>query len=315
MNQTEKLENIDIDSFIDEYLSYLSFEKNYAKNTIESYSRDLAQWADYLEKAELNFLTISQKQLTGFLAECLEKRNLEKISLARKTASIKSFYKYLEIKGHLAKNLLKDVKAPKYRRKLPRPVRPLDMEAFLEDETGQNKLIQIRDSALWELMYSSGMRISEILSLNVWDVFDSENRIYEEIKITGKGSKERIVFIGKTAALNLKKYYDARKVLQKDINEEALFLNQKGGRLTRRGAAYIMRKRKNILKIDAEFTPHSMRHSFATDLMNGGADIRMVQDMLGHQSISTTQNYTAVAKEALQSAFRDCHPHAKKENK
>ncbi|MDH5721436.1 MAG: tyrosine-type recombinase/integrase [Spirochaetia bacterium] len=313
MSEKKNLENIDIDSVLDDYFAYLSLEKNYSSNTIESYSLDLGQWAGYLEENKIHFSKITAKNLTSFLAERIKKGNLEKISLARKTASIKAFYKFLEKKAILPVNLLKEAKAPKYRRKLPRPLRPIDLEIFLEDETVQNKSLQIRDKALWELMYSSGMRISEILTLDVSNVFDAEERIYEEIKIMGKGSKERVVFIGKLAAGSLAEYYKIRKTLVKDDKENALFLNQKGSRLSRRGAVYIMSMRKKHLKIDAEFTPHSMRHSFATDMINGGADIRMVQDMLGHSSISTTQNYTAVAKESLQAAFRNCHPHAKKE--
>ncbi|MDH5717295.1 MAG: tyrosine recombinase [Spirochaetia bacterium] len=315
MNKSTNIELVnDIDNVIDNFLSYLSLEKNSSENTIESYGSDLSKWAEFLEKENISFIKVEQKNLYAFLSSAKDKNNFQKSTMARRIASIKSFYRFLEKNNFIKETPFKNTKPPKYKRKLPRPVRPIDMEVFLEDETGQNIEFQIRDKAIWELMYSTGMRISEILSLNIESVADAEGRIYDSFKVMGKGKKERVVFVGQKCAEVLFQYLKVREYFLKKNEERALFLNNKGTRITRRGGAYLLKKRKDFLKIDAEFTPHSLRHSFATDLLNEGADIRAVQEMLGHSSISTTQNYTAVAKEMLKNTFRNCHPHAKKKN-
>jgi site-specific recombinase XerD len=164
-------------------------------------------------------------------------------------------------------------------------------------------------------MYSSGMRVSEVLNLRMSDVFTFDGDFCETIKVLGKGRKERIVFLGEKSLSALEQYLSVRNevLANKNISiEDQVFLNYAGGALTRKGAGYILKRRKMFLGEEGNISPHALRHSFATDLLNSGADIRLVQEMLGHSSVSTTQNYTKVAKEKLRNTFWQCHPHAKK---
>lgn len=311
---------IAIETAIERFLEYLRVQKGYSAHTVEAYAGDLAQWSDFLEGAQLEWRAINHKNLIRFLSEMSQEREISRSSQARKSAALKSFYRYAEIAGWVDSNPLQKFHSPKYKKPLPRPLRPIEMEKMLEDDSGQNRWIQIRDKALMETIYSSGMRISEALSLRLPDIADFEGSIYEAITITGKGAKERVVFIGAKAREALESYLSvrgealkrSRSIQMGDEKGQALFLNYRGGPLTRRGASHLLKMRKHSLSAEENVSPHSFRHSFATDLLNSGADIRMVQEMLGHSSVSTTQNYTHVAREKIQWTFRNCHPHAKK---
>ena len=188
------------------------------------------------------------------------------------------------------------------------------MSILLEDSTKQNPFIQIRDKFLLEFLYSTGCRISEILLLNVFDIFDGSN-VIEDIIVQGKGQKQRVVFMTQGAKDSFCEYFQFRKKYfsnqNQNILEEPLFINLRGKRLTRRGSSYILQKRKEHLNLQSSLTLHSFRHSFATDILNEGVDIRKVQELLGHTSVSTTQNYTHIAKDRLFEIFRNSHPHAK----
>ena len=190
------------------------------------------------------------------------------------------------------------------------------LEDSLDEKSKTTSYTQARDVALWETMYSSGLRISEILSLRPRDILESASdegiQIRDSVSVMGKGGKTRVVFIGGKAQDALKKYLVFRGELQKQAKTEALFLNARGGALTRRGANYILKKRLLRLNLPHNYSSHSLRHSFATDLLNHGADLRHIQEMLGHASISTTQHYTHVAVEKLKSVFWKAHPHARK---
>jgi site-specific recombinase XerD len=296
------------------FFDYLKYEKSVSLNTQLAYENDLTQFFNFLSSENISWLEVDPKMVYAFLSSIQEMKDVERSTQARKAACIKAFYLYAEKKELLEKNPLKKMKAPKYRRGLPKPLRPIELEDMLENDSGQSEFIQLRDKALLELMYSSGMRISEILGLNTEDIVDFSGKIRDSIAITGKGGKQRVVFIGSFAKVSLTSYLSlTTSVREKPSNESKspLFINYLGRRLTRHGAVYIMKKRRLLLKGDDHISPHTMRHSFATDLLNSGADIRIVQEMLGHSSISTTQNYTKVAREKLQNTFRNCHPHAK----
>ena len=192
----------------------------------------------------------------------------------------------------------------------------LNSELCTEDS--KNKKLEIRDIALWELAYSGGLRISEILGLNISNILELDDDlksqiIAKQIKIKGKGNKERMVFINTSSQKALKRYIDIRIQFTNIPSETALFLNIRGTRLTRRGALFILKNRLNNLNLSTKYKPHSFRHSFATDLLNNGAEIRHIQEMLGHSSISTTQNYAHVAIDKLKETFMKCHPHARSE--
>lgn len=309
---------LDIDLLLDQFLDSLRFLKNLSQNTIEAYGNDLKHWQTFLEHKKINWQDFNHNALTKYMSFLSEQKTLSKSSMSRNLAALKSFYRYLETNELIEKNPIRNSRAPKYKRKLPRPVRPLDLERLLEDKNvSLASHLEERDKALWEIMYSCGTRISEALALNITDVFDMTEQppaVFSSVKVLGKGAQERMVFIGDLAAKALLKYYFLRHQFPQR-QEKALFLNKNGTRLTRRGAALILQKRKQHLQILQECTPHSLRHSFATDLLNSGADIRHVQAMLGHASISTTQTYTQVARERLRDVIRHSHPHSKLKNK
>jgi len=295
------------------FLNYLKYEKSVSANTLLAYESDLNQFLNFLATEQMEWENVDPSFVYAFLSAIRQDDGgVQRSTQARKAASVKALYAYAEKSEFIEKNPLKKMKAPRYKRSLPRPLRPLELEHMLEDDSGQTEFIQLRDKALMEVMYSSGMRISEVLRLNRDDIFDMNQQAKESIAITGKGNKQRVVFIGSLARSAIKVYqeYISHNRLYTD-DFAPLFINFKGGRLTRHGAIYIMKKRRSLLVGDESVSPHSLRHSFATDLLNSGADIRIVQEMLGHASISTTQNYTKVAREKLQNTFRQCHPHAK----
>ncbi|MES0488405.1 MAG: tyrosine recombinase [Leptospirales bacterium] len=316
--------DLQIDTQLNSFFSYLEFEKHYSVNTLDAYRNDLTQWVTYIEREKIDWVTVEQQSVYAFLSELRSEKGISKSSQARKTASLKSFYSYCERNDIIEKNTLKKLRSPKYNRSLPKPLRPVEMERYLEDGTDQLPWIQIRDRAILETLYSSGMRISEMLPLNAEEVIEMNGSIKENLVIEGKGGKQRVVFVGVKAKEALELYLEARTIVLKNVlkgvdrenmDKTALFINYRGGRLSRRGAAYILKKRKSLLLANEDVSPHTLRHTFATDMLNSGADIRVVQEMLGHSSVSTTQNYTHVAKERIQNTFRNCHPHAKKGNK
>lgn len=295
------------------FLTYLEVEKNAAENTRAAYARDLAQWLTFQEREGIADKDLTGDDIYAFLGTLRTREQaLERRSQARKLSAIKSYYHFLEKRALLKKNPARLLKAARYKRLLPRPLRPLELEKLLDDNTGDEaKFTGIRDKALWETVYSSGMRISEALSLTT-EMFSAEH-VPDEIKVRGKGGKDRVVYLGSAARQAILEYlpHRADALYRMRKSASALFLNFKGTPLTRRGAYYLIKKRVQTLGLDHRITPHSLRHSFATDLLNEGADIRHVQEMLGHASVSTTQNYTQVAKERLFDIYRKAHPHGK----
>ena len=306
MNDVELMHAVDL------YLDYQKNIKSYSLNTTEAYGSDLRQWVEFIEENELNWRSPSRQEINRFFSNL--RPDLVKRSQARKVTALKSFYRFCERSGFIDKKPA--FSAPRYKKGLPHPIRTISLERLLDDDSRQKNFIQLRDRALLELLYSTGLRVSEVLSLRVRDVTDLQGKkenfeIFNQVKINGKGNKERVVFIGESAALSLNSYLSA--LIIEGLNDADSFLvqNFKGKPLSRRGVNYILKKRLQSLSIDEEHSAHSIRHTFATDLINNGADIRHVQEMLGHSSLSTTQNYIAVAKERLQHTFRQAHPHAK----
>jgi integrase/recombinase XerC len=304
-----------------QFLEYLEFERNAAQNTRLAYARDLEQWIEFLEAEQIETGLVSGDDIYAFLGGLRKSTNLanhadfvtlERRTQARKLSSIKAFYRFLEQKKIIQKNPARKLRAARYKRSLPRPLRPLELERLLDADTDEQRFGARRDKALWEAIYSAGMRISEALSLQLHHLRDGD--VPDELTITGKGSKDRVVYLGAAAREALREYMPFRSdVLYRNRRQSAsIFLNFKGTPLTRRGAHYLIKKRVAELGLDHRITPHSLRHSFATDLLNAGADIRHVQEMLGHASVSTTQNYTQVAKERLFDVYRKSHPHGRR---
>ncbi len=305
---------------VERFLHYLEDERGLAENSRTAYATDLLQWCDYLEREAIEEDAVLGEDIYNFLSslETLdaknrpEKKSIERRSQARKLSALRTFYRFLELRQIVQKNPTRLLRAARFKRLLPRPLRVGEMEDLL-DFSEEETFAALRDNALWETLYASGMRISEALSLEASPF--SQEKIPDEICITGKGKKDRIVFLGRAAREAIAEYLPVRADTLYRLRKTcaALFINFKGTPLTRRGALYLLRKRTHAVGLDARITPHSFRHSFATDLLNGGANIRHVQEMLGHASVSTTQNYTHVAKEKLFEVYRKSHPHGKQD--
>ncbi len=293
-----------MDERIDEFLNFMAVEKGSSLNTLEAYSRDLRRFADYLKKEEITAPgAVDPEHLVDFLGT-LKKGGLSATSINRNLAAIRGLYRYLLRSGHIAENALTKVSLAKAWMRLPDTLNLREMEELLQkpdDATPQG----LRDRAMLELLYATGLRASELLTLTVNDL----NWQVGCLAATGKGRKERIVPVGRAAIATLRRYMDeSRPVLLKGKKTDILFVNRRGGGLTRQALWKTIRKYAALAGLQKKVHPHTFRHSFATHLLEGGADLRAVQVMLGHADISTTQVYTHVTRERLKEIHRKYHP-------
>ena len=297
------LVNKNIQRIFDEYLTYIAVEKGFSRNTIYSYSSDLKTYLEYVTKEGLlEYKNIKKPVITSFL-NSLSEEGISAKSIARKISSIKSFHKFL-IKEKDIKSLSGiEIDSPKTTLSLPNILTTEDIEALLSAISGESPF-SLRDRAMIEILYGCGLRISELTALNLDDI-DLKKGF---LRCFGKGSKERIVPLGSFAIKSIKDYREkGRPFLIKKGLLNALFLNYRGDRLSRKGCWKILKLYAERVGIEG-FYPHSLRHSFATHLLERGADLRSVQEMLGHSSISTTQIYTHISKESMKNILRKKHP-------
>ncbi|MCL6473224.1 MAG: site-specific tyrosine recombinase XerD [Firmicutes bacterium] len=290
---------------LDEFINYLSVEKGMSKNTLAAYKRDLLDYLAYLyEKKILSYDTITYDYLVDYLAELYG--DYSESSVARKLAAIRSFHKFLVREGVTENLPTSDIKAVKREKKLPKVLSPEQIEKLLEQPIGIGRY-ELRDRAILELLYSCGIRVSELVSLDIEDI-DLRGGY---IRCFGKGSKERIIPLGSYALEALTEYINkSRRELAGKYRPSALFLNSRGKRLSRVSCWKIVKKYAEKAGIE-EIYPHLLRHSFATHLLANGADLRSVQEMLGHADISTTQIYTHVTKNKLKDVYNKTHPKAR----
>lgn len=295
-----------MESLIQEFIDYLGHEKGLATNTLESYSRDLKQYYGFLsEDADESLESASQATIVAYLMY-LRKQGKATATIARRLAALKAFYQFLVKENYVSKDPTNELSSPKLERKLPKVLTVAEVERLL-NQPDQKTLNGKRDKAMLEVLYATGIRASELVNLNVDDVDLQEGFV----RCMGKGSKERVVPLGEMAKKALSLYIsEVRPKLLTDLNDKALFLNHHGKRLTRQGFWKIVKKYAQAAQIKKEITPHTLRHSFATHLLENGADIRAVQEMLGHSDISTTQIYTHVTKERLKDVYAKTHPRA-----
>jgi len=295
-----------MESLIQEFIDYLGHEKGLATNTLESYSRDLKQYYGFLsEDAEESLESASQATIVAYLMY-LRKQGKATATIARRLVALKAFYQFLVKENYVTKDPTNDLSSPKLERKLPKVLTVDEVERLLNQPDART-LNGKRDKAMLEVLYATGIRVSELVNLNVGDLDLKEGFL----RCMGKGSKERIVPMGEIAKRAVEQYiHDARPKLISDSRERALFVNHHGKRLTRQGFWKIVKKYAAMAQIRKEITPHTLRHSFATHLLENGADIRAVQEMLGHADISTTQIYTHVTRERLKDVYAKSHPRA-----
>jgi integrase/recombinase XerD len=298
-----------MNELLKEYLTILRFEKNLSVNTIESYCNDITKLLEFSE-SYFNVRDenkIDDKILIKFY-KFLSDMGLSGSTSARYLSSHKSFFGYLKSQNYIEKDPTEKVSSPKLSRKLPVVLSFNEIEKILDAPDTRNET-GLRDKAIMEIMYSSGLRVSETINLNLNDLIFSEGLI----RVLGKGSKERIVPIGSSAIRWVNKYLmNGRPSLKKTGKSlNFVFLNKRGTKLSRMGVWNIVDKYTKEAGIDKEVHPHIFRHSFATHLLEGGADLRSVQEMLGHADISTTQIYTHIDREYIKQVYRDYHPRGK----
>jgi len=288
---------------LDQYLNFLEHEKNASPHTISSYRRDLLQLAQYTEERSMKLKEIDNVALRGFLAILHEKKN-KKSTIARKLASVRSFLQYCMMKKWLEDNPAKIVSTPKQEHHVPSFLSEEEVAEFLDLPQSRQPL-DLRDKAILELLYATGIRVSELVRINL-DEVNFEERL---IRVMGKGKKERIVPFGRLAGDSLRFYILARSQINKgDVEEKALFVNYRGERLTPRSIERIVDKYIRVTAIQRKISPHSLRHSFASHLLSRGADLRVIQELLGHESLATTQKYTHLDLKQLLKVYRKSHP-------
>ena len=298
-----------------DFFNYLSIEKGLASNTISAYRLDIEKFFHYLSTNQLSLEQVTPEQLSSYVAWLRGMENTEfkigESSIARNVISIRSYFTYLA-KEHKFNNPSSNFKPPKIGKRLPKAL-TIDQVMSMLNIAGTD-LISSRDKALVELLYATGARVSELINLNTLDIstFDSESGSTTTVKLKGKGGKERVVPIGSFAFAAVNDYLvRSRPTVLKVSTQKALFLNQRGGRLSRQSAWNLVAKAAERAGLSDQVTPHSMRHSFATHLLDGGADIRVVQELLGHSSVTTTQIYTLITIDHLRESYANAHPRSK----
>ncbi len=289
--------------YLEKYLKYLKYQKNYSDFTICSYENDILEFLSFLKEHNLDILNIDYTNTKIFLKELNNKKN-KTSTLSRKISSLRSFYNFLINNNYLDNNPFILVKLPKKEKHLPRFFQYNELEQLLSIPNLNTALGQ-RDKAILEVLYASGIRVSELINIKITDING------EEIKVFGKGSKERIVMIGDYARDSLDLYLNnGYKTLNKK-NNSYLFLNSNGEKLTTRGIRYILDKIIKQTSLDKKISPHMLRHTFATHLLNEGCDLLSVQELLGHENLSTTAIYTHITTDYLKNVYYKAHPRAK----
>jgi len=297
---------------IQSFLNHLSIEKGFSENTTEAYKNDLHQLASFVEELAMGqgydprWFAVDRNLLISYILD-LKERNYAPATVARKVAAARSFFNFLVAEGVLESDPTENLSSPKVGKPLPKPLSAAEVKALLEEPARLSSPEAKRDTAMLELLYGGGMRVSELMSMNLSDL----NLGAGFVRCFGKGSKERIIPVHERAIQALKEYLEeARPRLLRHRSEEALFLNRRGERLTRQGFWLIIKAYAKSAGIKTEVTPHTLRHSFATHMLSGGADLRAVQELLGHANISSTQIYTHLTSEHVRQAYDKAHPRA-----
>jgi len=300
-----------VTSEISDFLDYLTFEKNVSGNTIAAYRHDLESFVtflvdDYLSqpRKSIEVDSLDRVAIRAYLAH-LARRKMSRTSIARHLSALRSFFRFLQREGRVKQNSARSVATPKREKTLPRVLQITDVTLLLEQPNTENPLGR-RDLAWLELLYASGIRISELVGIDMDDIEVSKRLL----KVRGKGAKERIVPFGQKARSAVLAWLDDRAGILGTHEEEALFLNHRGGRISARSVRRLFDRYIRNAAVTSGASPHTLRHSFATHLLNAGADLRAIQELLGHVSLSTTQKYTHLTDAKLIETYRKAHPRA-----
>lgn len=289
-----------MEKYIEKFIRYLEIERNYSAHTVLNYKLDLQDFGRFLASPDLE--KIDYLTLRKYLA-VLKEKNLGSRTVGRRLSALRSFFRFLSREGYIKTNPILMLSSPKLDKHLPSFMTEEEVKKLIESAFARNEAdIQgLRDRAILEAFYSSGLRISELVGLNLDDL----DFISGIVKVRGKGKKERIVPIGEAALSAIRKYVEKKKK-----QSTAIFLNKNSSRITTRGVRYLLVKYLRLAEMKPGVSAHTFRHSFATHLLNRGADLRTVQELLGHANLSTTQIYTHLTTEKLKSVYDKAHPHA-----
>lgn len=291
-----------------EFFDYLGIERNMSPLTVKAYQRDLDEFTAFLGKEDIKEDEIDHRILRFYSSSLMMKKNSKK-TIARKLSSLRTYYRFLNKNGYRDNNPFTYFERQKLDKKLPEVLTIKEVMDLMEIEISPSKDLNLRNKALIHLLYSSGVRVSELVNIKLDDIY-WEN---QEIKVLGKGNKERFVMLYDEAVNILKSYCEtARLNLIKGEGCDYLFVNRLGQKMTPRGVESVLKEMGNHMRPPKSIYPHILRHSFATHLLDGGADLRSIQELLGHDSIEATQVYTHLSTQSLRESFYKAHPHSRK---
>jgi integrase/recombinase XerD len=294
---------------IENFLHYLAVEKGYSEHTISAYHNDLTALAEFAGKQSLNsWAAMDRQNMLAYMLD-LKERGYVATTIARKVAAARSFFGFMGAEGHIKTDPTENMSSPSVGKALPKPIPIEQVRLLLEQPAKLSTAEAKRDGAMLELLYASGMRISELVSLNLGDV-NTEGNYF--VRCFGKGRKERIIPLYEKIATVVKQYIEEdRPKLAHGKKDTALFLNARGDRITRQGFWQKLKEYAKSAGLSSQISPHTLRHSFATHMLSGGADLRSVQELLGHANISTTQVYTHLTTDQVRRSYDKSHPRAK----
>jgi integrase/recombinase XerD len=296
-----------LEAYFKEYIYYLKITKNLAKNTVSSYERDLTDYLNFIKKNYdfKDYNQITNEHIKNYL-KSLSRKNIKPTSITRKISSIHSFHKYLANENLVDKDVSEKVKKPKTSKTLPTVLNIQEINAIINLTYENDEPLSLRNRALLELAYGSGLRVSELLELSIADLHLNKGLV----TVIGKGNKERIIPLGEEAIQALKEYIVGGRTKLSPKTQNILFVNKSGSKLSRIGFYKLVQTLADKANINKKISPHTFRHTFATHLLENGANLKSVQELLGHEDIMTTENYTHVSKAHLKSIYNQAHPRA-----
>ena len=299
-----------MDDSVGQFLSFLAVEKGASSNTIAAYKNDIQQFTGFTSgrRNGKGWAAVDRSAILEYVLD-LQRKKYADATVARKVAAVKSFFGFLTAEGLIPGDPTETLSSPRVGKPLPKPISPEQVDELLEQPLRRNTPEAKRDKAMLELLYATGMRVSELVSLDVESIVLTPDRAY--VRCLGKGSKERTIPIHEHGVEAVQAYLgEARPLLVRKGDERALFVNRRGERLTRQGFWLILKSYAKSAKLDGHVTPHTLRHSFATHMLKGGAPLRNVQELLGHANISTTQVYTQITTDHVREVYERAHPRA-----
>ncbi|MDO9556986.1 MAG: tyrosine recombinase XerC [Coriobacteriia bacterium] len=292
-------------ALVDRFLEHLAVERNVSPHTVRAYATDMRQFLDWCERSSYDPFALKPRELRGYLAE-LDRAHYQRRTIARKTSTLRSFYSFLQTRGFAQVNPAAVMGTPRLQHRLPELV-PIDLMTALLDAPDRSKPQGIRDAAILELLYATGIRVGELEGLDITDIDLTQG----QVRVMGKGSKERIVPMHRQAISRLRSYLaEGRPHYARQGKVDALFLNRSGTRLQSGSVRRMLKHYLDELGADTGIHPHALRHTFATHLLEAGADLRTVQELLGHVALSTTQIYTHLSMKRLRDVHSNAHPRA-----